>query len=71
MMNNVPPRSHGLLNKSLGARCEIPPYKLLDGEALKSPKPHRLLALLSCPPELDGTTLLLRRLPHCYTEKAS
>lgn len=44
--NNVPPRSHGLLNKSPEARCEMPPYKLLEGKVSKAPKAHRLLPLL-------------------------
>lgn len=57
-MNNVPPRSHGLLNKSLDARCEMPPYKLLDGEVSKA-----LAIALRFPPELDSKPLLLR-IPH-------
>lgn len=39
-------RSHGLMNKNPGARCEIPPYEELAVEAPEATKQYRPLPFL-------------------------
>lgn len=59
-IDNVPPGNQWLPNKKSIIRYGIPPRELLVRCVSEAPQTTQLLSLPSCPPVLNGKTLLLK-----------